>query len=294
MIRLTEIYKSDTFSQAKTCLNGNVFFVFKGVMKRLMITCVMLMMVGTVKGQFANVNTDGSTLNPIISGVGSLGTPEYVASSSVISFTVPTAANAGVGFYEWHVLGGKITGGSNESSGTHVASYIKKSNSLADLNSTIQITWENKGFSGAWIAVKQTSEYGCTDGAWSIYYISIINLESASVQLKTTGDVCKGGYMDMVFELTGVDTQYINSWSVDVEDQLSNNFNVDFSVFTTHPSYTYKLNTGTLPANTYTYSLSNFKLILKQGNCEVVKTATVDDNTGTVFPLPSTRAIEHN
>ena len=290
MIRLTDTYKSDTFSQAKTCLNGNVFFVFKGVMKKLMITCVMLMMVGTVKGQFVNVNDGNHNLNKLPSGVGSEDTHEYVASSTTMSFSVLSADNAGPGgYFEWMVLGGGING-----DGIFAGSYKKINRIGNETESTISITWENKGFDGAWIAVKQTSEYGCTDGVWSIYYISIINLENASVQLKTTGDVCKGGYMDMVFELTGVDTQYINSWSVDVRDQLTNNFNVDFSVFTTHPSYTYKLNTTTLPANTYTYSLSNFKLILKQGNCEVVKTATVDDNTGTVFPLPSTRTIEHN
>ena len=123
--------------------------------------------------------------------------------------------------------------------------------------------------------MRQTSEFGCSDGKWSIYYIRIVNLETASVQLKNTGDACKGNYMDLEFVVTGVDKTLISSWSVDVTDNYARKFTVDYSVFATPPNYIYKLETTTSPANVYTFSLSNFKILLKNSAVPIVKPANV-------------------
>lgn len=272
------------------------FSLFISHLRKLILAAIFLFVIVSANAQKDyTISTQPTLLNTISLGtLGASDKPEFVASSSVISFSVPTATGAGAGFFEWMVLGGRITGGSVDMESGHQASYLKKDNLATDTKSTIEITWERNNYEDAWIAVRQTSEFGCTDGKWSIYYVRIVNLEAARIMWQEIVDACKGSDMDLKFVVTGVDAALISSLSVDVTYNLRSTFTVNYTDFLTHPVYVHKLSTTTLLANAYNFSLSNFKILLKNSNVPVVKPADFGIKTGTVFALPPPRVIEHN
>ncbi len=119
-----------------------------------------------------------------LANVGESDGPSTVCPGAASTFTL-AAVTTGVGSlsgnrFEWAVYGGAITafnGTSVEShSGTysgHTASYQSVTGMDGTSNYTLTVAWEPAAFDGAYVAVRQTSEAGCSDGKWSVFYIHI-------------------------------------------------------------------------------------------------------------------------
>jgi hypothetical protein len=109
-------------------------------------------------------------------------TGEYVA--SIDTFKVPVSYNdAGVfTYFEWVVYGGIIvdangTNPGNEATGTQKVGkvpyfYLSNDQYSSGSYSTIQVQWHTADMvnpDSAWVAVRQLSEWGCTDSLWSVF-----------------------------------------------------------------------------------------------------------------------------
>ena len=102
-----------------------------------------------------------------------------VSTFSLSAVTLNTGAMSSNQF-EWAVYGGTITGfngtsveSQSESVDGHSAS-IQTINGLDGVtNYSLTVTWENVTFSGAYVAVRQSSVSGCTDGLWSVFRVNV-------------------------------------------------------------------------------------------------------------------------
>ena len=144
-MKLVEIkYENNTNSQACIIFVCALYSLFNKHIIKLSLAFIFLFVLVSANAQKDyTISTQPALLNTIPLGtLGASDKPEFVASSSVISFSVPTAAGAGAGFVEWMVLGGRIAGGSTDTHTGHQASYLNKNNAASDTKSTIRITWE--------------------------------------------------------------------------------------------------------------------------------------------------------
>lgn len=126
-------------------------------------------------------------VRPIDTGLGSLIEKDNVGRGNESEFTV-TAVTEEVGVlanneFHWIVYGGTIvsvTGGDIEGI---IGTYVYDGNQVSEVftkgctdgESTIKIKWQDSDFGRGFIAVRQISEYGCSDDIYSIYYVDIKN-----------------------------------------------------------------------------------------------------------------------
>ncbi len=110
--------------------------------------------------------------------------PANICPSSSSTFKVPAvttdAGDMASNIFEWAVYGGTITGFNGTSISTHsgtVSGHTASFQSVHGISGTTEYTlnvqWESTSFSGAYVAVRQTSEYSCSDGKWSVYKINL-------------------------------------------------------------------------------------------------------------------------
>lgn len=138
--------------------------------------------------------SNGSPGNPYISycpwwphdltNIGESVGPTNLCPGSTATFHI-TAITTNVGdinlnLFEWAVYGGTITSnnGSTVSNCTstqsgHTSSFLSVHgvNGISDYSVTVH--WENYYLNGGYVAVRQTSQYGCSDGKWSVYKINL-------------------------------------------------------------------------------------------------------------------------
>lgn len=111
-----------------------------------------------------------------------VGSPTTVCNSTTFSLEAVTtgAGDMSTNTFEWAVYGGTIsanTGGTQISanSGTvddYTASVLSYYGIDAQTTYTITVTWTDNNFSGAYVAVRQSSASGCSDGKWSVFPVS--------------------------------------------------------------------------------------------------------------------------
>ena len=112
------------------------------------------------------------------------GAAQTVCPGSATTFSI-AAATTGTGAmssntFEWAVYGGSIIGYNGTSvssnSGT-INGHTACSQVVSGINGTttysLTAQWEASTFTGAYVAVRQTSADGCSDGLWSVFYINI-------------------------------------------------------------------------------------------------------------------------
>lgn len=102
--------------------------------------------------------------------------PIIVCPSATSNFSVLAVddGNLAANIFEWAVYGGIITSADNTSTVSgHSASVKTITGGVLDGKSSISVTWEATTFAGAYVAVRQTSAVGCSDGLWSVFYINI-------------------------------------------------------------------------------------------------------------------------
>ena len=126
--------------------------------------------------------------------------PTDVCSSSVYNLTAVTenAGNMSKNVFEWAVYGGTISannGGTQivTNSGvvdSHTASVLSYYGISGQTTYTITVDWTDNNFTGAYVAVRQTSESGCADGKWSIYLIHTKQTEAPTSDY--TQSFCSG------------------------------------------------------------------------------------------------------
>jgi len=106
---------------------------------------------------------------------------------SIDTFRVTAVAiDVGDSHFEWVVYGGTIVydnggAGANNASPQSVGGvsyhYIANDNFsyLTDTESKIKVQWDEQDVSNAWVAVRQISEWGCTDSIWKVYVSDVFN-----------------------------------------------------------------------------------------------------------------------
>lgn len=113
---------------------------------------------------------------------GTIGATTAVCNSTTFSVNATTtgAGDMAANTFEWAVYGGTIgfnNGGTpiSDNSGmvdghtASVLSYYGISNQTAY---TITVNWTDNNFTGAYVAVRQTSADNCSDGKWSVFPVS--------------------------------------------------------------------------------------------------------------------------
>lgn len=128
------------------------------------------------------------TVNPIAFGIGSLNERDTVGNGYEMEFSVPAVID-GVGLpdnneFHWIVYGGTIESVTGGTIVGEVKTYADGVNVVTEVNGTgwkngessIKIKWQKDDCDKAFIAVKQTSEYGCSDDIYSIYYVDVRNV----------------------------------------------------------------------------------------------------------------------
>jgi len=137
-----------------------------------------------------SVNLTASWWEDHLSNIGESVGPTTVCLSSSSSFelTAVDDGNLASNTFEWAVYGGTITSADNTApiSG-HTASVKTIIGGVVSGKSNISVTWDATAFIGAYVAVRQTNTTGCSDGKWSVFYITfpvntIINSQSTAAQ----------------------------------------------------------------------------------------------------------------
>ncbi|RKD91854.1 G8 domain-containing protein [Mangrovibacterium diazotrophicum] len=130
----------------------------------------------------AYINTTSTFWDDHLSNAGNTEGMTKVCSSTTFKVEAVTtnAGNLENNLFEWAVYGGTIAsfnGAEVTSNSTtyegHTASYLGVSGVGGTSTYTITVDWTETDFDGAYVAVRQTSEDGCTDGLWSVYTIEV-------------------------------------------------------------------------------------------------------------------------
>ncbi|MCL3780394.1 hypothetical protein EMN47_08310, partial [Prolixibacteraceae bacterium JC049] len=158
----------------------------------IFLSVILLLVVTTVAAQ----PTIPTPNNPPSSGSGSSGSPLVVCSGVTSTFYVLVNEDSEAGDisqndFEWRVYGGTIvsavtgsfssgpTTNVNNGQNYSVATQSSITNTASQDQAKITIQWDTSGFTGGWIAVRQSSQYNCTNGTWSLFYVNVSNLPSA-------------------------------------------------------------------------------------------------------------------
>jgi len=182
----------------------------------------------------------GSTISaPDVGSHWTTGVPLTIcpgASNNI--FTLPAAAlNAGslaANDFIWVVYGGNIVGFNGGAvsvtptelpalSDIHYSFYLGSGVDALN-NSTVEIEWDVVDVSNAWVAVQQVNEWGCTDGKWAVFYVTIGDDNAPEINEQTNTN-----------PLSGDDTQ--NLYIVTQADQ-GTEFAIDLTDFSTDYDYT--------------------------------------------------------
>lgn len=115
----------------------------------------------------------------LVNSVRVLGPTDACSSSTFELEAVTTnAGDLANNLFEWAVYGGEIrsfdgTTISSEVDSYHgyTASYLSGNGITNKTSYSITVDWTDVNFNGAYVAVRQTSEDGCTDGKWSVYTV---------------------------------------------------------------------------------------------------------------------------
>lgn len=118
-----------------------------------------------------------------------------VCTTTTTPFSVPAVddGNLSSNTFEWAAYGGTISGATNSSTiSGHTASVKTITGGVVSGKSSISVTWDATSFTGAYVAVRQTSAAGCSDGLWSVIHVvfpvnTVINSQSTAAQTKCNG-----------------------------------------------------------------------------------------------------------
>lgn len=105
---------------------------------------------------------------------------------SVDTFRVDAVAvDVGNTYFQWVVYGGSIvydngivpsnSAAAPQSAGGNTYFYISNDNYTSGSESKIAVLWDEHDVLNAWVAVRQFSEWGCSDGNWSVYTLDVFN-----------------------------------------------------------------------------------------------------------------------
>lgn len=129
------------------------------------------------------VTTSPSWWTNHLANAGKTSGPTTVCKNTTFSVNAVSAGagNLASNTFEWAVYGGTITantGGTpiSANSGTvggHTASVLSYAGIAGQTAYTITVNWTENTFSGAYVAVRQTSADGCSDGKWSVYTLNV-------------------------------------------------------------------------------------------------------------------------
>jgi hypothetical protein len=120
--------------------------------------------------------------------------PVTICNTSAASYSVLAVddGNLAANTFEWAAYGGTISGASNTATiNGHTASVKTITGVGSNNKSSVTVTWDGTVFSGAYVAVRQIPQNGCSDEKWSIIYVDFI--PSASIASVTgTATLCIG------------------------------------------------------------------------------------------------------
>ena len=122
------------------------------------------------------LESDSSGWEDHLANKGEEAGPIAVCPSATSNFSVLAVddGNLAANIFEWAVYGGTITGADNtETVSGHAASVKTITGGVIDGKSSISVAWEATTFDDAYVAVRQTSAEGCSDGLWSVFHINI-------------------------------------------------------------------------------------------------------------------------
>lgn len=123
----------------------------------------------TPPANFSNIETSGGVVCASCSGA------EYTQTFTITA--VDDGTDLDKAYFEWVVFGGRITA----NSGSPVSSvgptifdsnnyhYVTLQGVDGSGNSTIEVTFDEELPAEVWVAVRQSSEFGCNDGDWSVF-----------------------------------------------------------------------------------------------------------------------------
>lgn len=301
-------HKISKFSDTK--LSNNISFsVIKFIISLFIVSAVSF----SSKAQ-SNLPAN---IDPITLGqLGASDTREYVGKNTEMVFSVLADATAEAGTpadndFHWIVYGGtilEVTGGTISGSITNGVDGANSTSEViskgwTDGESAIKIRWQNSACGNAFIAVKQTSAYNCSDGNYSIYYIKVVDGEvDYQLSLESASTVCEGEEIPLEMKLTNG-----AHWLFDITQEWTDGslqtkiYNIDINsaspgVADQGGYYLFDMLTNIafpVPGD-HTFTVSNFRVIMQNGGNECVGTITGIPKTGVVNPTPNTSPIEHN
>lgn len=210
----------------------NLSFIFK-------YCTLFLVFLFTSLYSFSQTETLPDPINTIFvrtisTGVGSLSQKDNVSKGKEIEFSVPAVID-GVGLpesneFHWIVYGGTIlsvTGGNIEGvvktysdTGNVVSEVLAKG--WTDGESSLKIKWQDTDLNRGFIAVKQTSEYGCSDDIYSIYYVDIKNVFITLDVMPEADDCANASDNYISYDLTISDHKVDDSWKFKYELRTKN------------------------------------------------------------------------
>ena len=123
-------------------------------------------------------------------------------------------ADAGATWFEWVVYGGTITDNNlsspaaNQATGTQMVGtipyyYISHDNYSSGATSSITVQWHSTDVNGAWVAVRQHSEWGCYAGPWSVYTNDIFDSEPVFSNFPTDITISNESRLSFTLPLPG-------------------------------------------------------------------------------------------
>lgn len=269
--------------------------------------------------QTIDVPTIGTIqVREITSGqIGAQDTREYVGKELVMSFSVPAVTESeGAGgsddnHFHWIVYGGtvqEVTGGSlsgaiNNFSDSGNEVSILTSTGLTSGESAIKIKWQNSACSQAYIAVKQISEFNCSDDIYSIYYIKVVDGEmDYMLSMSDVSAICEGNPFPINLQMSGG-----ISWRIEVKqtwnsDADSDTFIIDINTSTPGIidngggdfEYDHLTNLLNSVPGDHTFEILDFSVIMINGGNLCEGKINSPPKTGVVNPVPNTSQIEHN
>lgn len=216
-----------SFSGILRCLKGTFLFLGKYVAMLFLLIAVSLNSFSQTVSLPSPINV--INVNPIGSGLGSESQRENVGKGVEMEFSV-SAVIDDVGSpenneFHWIVYGGTIEAVTGGTISGAVNKYSDVGNELSDVlakgwtngASSIKIKWQANECANAFIAVKQTSEYGCSDDVYSIYYVNVIN-KNIDLEVVPQIDACAKAKDNFVsFDMTILNAKLDDKWKFSYE-----------------------------------------------------------------------------
>lgn len=305
--------KSDTISFTKIRINFSAL-----ILKILILISGLGFLSSSVYSQENPPTFKPALVNEPPSGdLGSLNRPEIVGCQTIMTFSVPAVTDPAVvgvkehNTFTWKVFGGRILTPTGAANGHEVYEGKNYETSEIVLNgwndddcSEITIEWENQENPYGFIAVKQCSEYGCTDEPWTIYYISTERgVDDFFIKLVSVDNVCPLDNLVVEIEIKGGDNwSFILNQNDDKHIPINNLTPTSSGVTSLglidgKETYKYVISIPTTmdDIGSNKFRLSNFEIVLPDGGN--ITTGTISDPIeifGTVYQPPTTSPIQHN